>query len=432
MSLAYSFSMALALDTSRQLKSAKELTDLVEAILTADGSESEPDWLEWKREADLRDRRWHALIGKFIVGFANRDPAVARREAGGCAYFVIGVEPGNLVGVSPIDNADLHAGVSRFVRETVRWNPQYVEHQGKQVLVITVEPPESGDQIAAILRSYQSDSRGSSVCREGEVFIRRHGKTDLAMQDDFDMLVKRFGTGIDRANTLTVQALGTVTAITVECGPAEIDRWCREQRNACLEPLEPYLRKEYRPAFENRSPTEFRSEVESYLAEASQSLPQKAHADALGGSDPGMRLVLVNETDYNFAAARVDVYIDGDVWAYGSDPNPEMPEPPPKWGEGGMFVQVAGLRSMLAQDLDGPHIDNSSPTHIQFDDVDLRPHETIELDAIHLVCDANLAGASIKATWNVTSTSVDGVARGEFPVSASSDIVSPLSESSQF
>ena len=424
--------MALALDTSIQLRSRKELADLIEAISTADGSESEPDWLEWKRGADLSDRRWHALTGKFIVGFANRDPAVARRETGGCAYFVIGVEPGSLVGVIPIDNADLHTGVSRFVRETVRWNPQYVEYQGKRVLVITVEPPESGDQIAAILRSYQSDSRGSSVCREGDVFIRRHGKTDLATQDDFDMLVKRFGTGGERANNLTVRALGTVTAVPVECGPDEIDRWCCEQRRVYLEPLKPYLRARVQPAFESRSPTTFRSKVESYLAEASQLLPQKAHADALGDSDPGMRLVLVNETDYNFAATRVDVYIDGDVWAYGSDPNPEMPEPPREWGMGGFSVPVAGFPSALTSDIYGPHIDNSGPTHIQFGDVDLRPHEKIELDAIHLVCDANLAAATVTATWTATSTSVNGVARGEFPVSASSDIVSPMSESPPF
>ena len=426
--------MALALDILRQLRSTKELSDLIEAISMADVSESEPDWLEWKREADLGSRRWHALIGKFIVGFANRDPAVANRATGGCAYLVIGVEPGNLVGVSPIDNADLHAGVTRFVRETVRWNPQYVEHQGKRVLVITVEPPETGDPIAAILKDYQSQGRGGNVCREGDVFIRRHGRTDLATQDDFDMLVRRFGTGAERANTLTVQALGTVTAITVACGPDEVDRWCSAQRRVYLEPLEPYLRANVQPTFESRSPTTFQSEVESYLLEVAPLLRQKAHADALSDRAPGMRLVLVNETDYNFAAARVDVYIDGDVWAYGAgaDPSSEMPEPPREWGPIGFAVPVAGFPWTPTADLFGPHIDNSGPTHIQFDDVDLRPHENIELDAIHLVCDANLAGSTIMATWNATSTSVDGVAHGEFPVCVSFDIASSLSESSQF
>ena len=424
--------MALALDISRQLRSAKELSDLIVAISTADASESEPDWLEWKREADLSSRRWHALIGKFIVGFANRDPAVASRATGGCAYLVIGVEPGNLAGVNPIDNADLHAGVSRFVRETVRWNPQYIEHRGRRVLVITVEPPESGDQIAAMLRAYQSDSRGSSVCREGDVFIRRHGNTDLATQDDFDMLVNRFGTGAERANTISVQTLGTVSAITVECGPVEIDAWCSEQRRVYLEPLGPYLRANVRPVFENRSPRSFRSEVESYLLEVAPLLRQKAHADALDDRDPGMRLTIVNETDYNFAASRVDVYIEGEVWAYGSDPNPEMPVPPREWGYRGPFSAIARLPSMPTADFLGPLIDNSGPAHIQFNDVDLRPRGKIELDAIHLVCDANLAGATITATWTATSTSVNGVARGEFPVAASSDIVSPLSESSPF
>ena len=101
--------MALTLDTSKQFRSITELTELVRAISSAPLSESEPDWLEWKREADLKDRRWHALIAKCIVGFANRDPIVAKLWAGGCSYMVVGAEPGNVNGVTPIDNANFHA-----------------------------------------------------------------------------------------------------------------------------------------------------------------------------------------------------------------------------------------------------------------------------------------------------------------------------------
>ena len=88
----YTF-MPLTLDTSRQFRSINELADLVQAISSAPSSESEPAWLEWKREADLNDRRWHALISKCIVGFANRDPIVAKQWAGGCAYMVIVLAP---------------------------------------------------------------------------------------------------------------------------------------------------------------------------------------------------------------------------------------------------------------------------------------------------------------------------------------------------
>ena len=135
--------MALALDTSRQLRSIDELTQLVSAISQAPPSETEPDWLEWKREGDLSDRYWHANISKVVAGFSNRDPSVASRQVGDCAYLVIGAEPvlasRNVVGVSPVDNAVLNSGVSRYLRPAVRWSPQYIEHQGQQVLVITVE-----------------------------------------------------------------------------------------------------------------------------------------------------------------------------------------------------------------------------------------------------------------------------------------------------
>ena len=123
---------------------------------------------------------------------------MAKREVGGCAYLVIGVEPGIKNGIKPIDNANLQAGILRFVRSNVRWSPQYIQHQGKDVLVITVEPPEYGDEIVAILTDYQSPT--GNVCRKGDVFIRRHGKTDLATQDDFDMLVKRFSAGAEQVD----------------------------------------------------------------------------------------------------------------------------------------------------------------------------------------------------------------------------------------
>ena len=43
--------MALSLDTSRQFRSLDEVTELVHAISEAPATESEPDWLEWKRDA---------------------------------------------------------------------------------------------------------------------------------------------------------------------------------------------------------------------------------------------------------------------------------------------------------------------------------------------------------------------------------------------
>lgn len=426
--------MPLAIDTSRQFRSISELGNLVKAISLAPLSESEPDWLEWKREADLSDRRWHALIAKCIAGFANRDPVVAKQWAGGCSYMVVGAEPGNESGVIPVDNANLHAGVSRFVRQTVRWNPQYVQYEGKQVLVITVEPPEFGDQIVAMLTSYQSSERGSSVCREGDVFIRRQGRTDHAVQEDFDMLVHRCAQGAERASGISVQALDTATAVPVECASDSIATWIERKEMEFLAPLERGSSFASSPLlnFENRSSDEYRHQVKSYLTQLRSLLPYMARAFALEGRDPNLKLLVVNDTEHNFAGVRVDVRIEGDVYAYRSveDAQPKMPTPPRKWGSTPSISPLAPLPTTFTTlprlDFWGPHIDNSGSTNIEFRDVDLRPGRSVELDPIHLVCDAKLAGATLTANWTATSSSVSGTARGEFLINVSSEIFAPI------
>ena len=429
MALSYHTSMPLTLDTSKQFRSINELTDLVHAISSAPLSESEPDWVEWKREADLSDRRWHGLIAKFIAGFANRDPVVAKRWAGGCSYLVIGAEPGNVSGIIPVDNANLSAGISRFVRQTVRWSPQYIQHQGKQVLVITMEPPEHGDQMVAMLKGYQLQDRSASVCREGDVFLRRHGRTDLARQEDYDMLVRRFAAGAQQAIGISVQVLDPVTAVPVSCSSDKIASWYQQLEAEFLKPpgLGPRdgIRTSRLLNFENRSIDEYRRQVESYLGEIVALLPSIARAAALIDRAPSLQLVLVNETEHNYAGTRVEVAIEGDVWAYQSaeEAQPKMPKPPRKWGSA-PGLDMPALTSIPTLDFLGPHIDNSGSTSIEFHDVNLRPGGREKLDPIYLGCDAKLAGATLTGNWTATSSSASGVARGEFPIQVSSEIFS--------
>ena len=429
--------MALSLDTSRPFRSLDELTKLVQAISTAPLEESEPDWLEWKREADLRDKRSPAVIAKFIAGFSNRDPVTAKRQAGGCAYLVIGAEPGSVHGVEPVDNAQLQDGISRFVRTSVRWNPQYVQHEEKQVLVITVEPPESGDLIAAMLTDYQGHKPGTRVCREGDVFVRRHGSTSLATQTDYDMLARRFAARAEQASGIRVEPVGPVTAVPVACGPDKIAAWRQREERALLASLE---KRTALPglvaALESRTPEEYRRAVAAYLDNSAPVLPNKARAEALIARDPAMQLILANTTERNFTAVQVEVTIDGDVWAFGSpeEAEPEMPARPPAWGVPAGFGQmIRGFdlptsSAALVTGMYGPFIDNSGSTRIEFKEIDLRPKDKIELDPIYLVVDATLAGTTLTIHWKATSTSADGVSEGEFTVTVSSEIVSPLDE----
>ena len=435
--------MALELDTSRQLRSISELTNLVHAISSAPSTESEPDWLEWKREADLSDRRWHARIAKFIAGFANRDPAVAKLQAGGCGYLVIGAEPGNVVGVSPIDNADLHSGVARFIRNTVRWNPHYVSHCEKQILVVTVEPPEMGDRVTAILRQY-TDMTGAMECRKGDVFVRRSGKTELATQEDYDVLVERHGAGNAKASGLTVLATEPVTAIVFGCTPDEVDTWRQREEQSLLEPLEQWATREPGQRWptglatvEKRSHDEYRREVAGYLDEVVRLLPSQARARAIEGRPPSLNLVLVNETEDNFAAVRVNVAIPGEIQAHNNALHalPMMPARPHPWcptvglensGAVSGILHFDDLSAPSEQGLLRPIFNDSGSAPMEFGDIDLRPGQSVRFAPVYLTADAELAGKTLVAEWTATSTSTSGMARGWIPVEVSTEVVSPL------
>ena len=178
--------MAINLDTARAFRTPDELLRLVEAVRDADLATTEPDWIEWKSQADLADKRWHAECARQIVGPANRMPENALLHAEGCGYVVIGAEPGSVLGVAPIDNADLTSGIVRYV--WARWTPSFVQVDGVHVLVLTVEPPSPGDDIVAIHSEY---SVVVVLVRDGDVFVRRPGQTARATAADMQALTAR-------------------------------------------------------------------------------------------------------------------------------------------------------------------------------------------------------------------------------------------------
>ena len=95
--------MTLAVDNTKAVRSRQARVALVTAILDAPAGEQETNWLEWKGRLDLTARATEAVVAKAVIGLANRDPEMAARAMEGCAYLVVGVEPGELTGVTPID-----------------------------------------------------------------------------------------------------------------------------------------------------------------------------------------------------------------------------------------------------------------------------------------------------------------------------------------
>jgi hypothetical protein len=61
-------------------------------------------------------------------------------------------------------------------------------------------------------------------------------------------------------------------------------------------------------------------------------------------------------------------------------------------------------------------IEHDGSARIKFDAIDLRPRALVKLAPFHLYADADLADSVLRANWEATSTSVDGVASGSLPI----------------
>jgi hypothetical protein len=169
--------MAPDIATTLPLRTHTELAQLVAAIVKASASD-ETDWLEWKRTLDLSSRISQGVIARTILGMANRTVATAMRSMGGFGYVVVGAEPGLVEGVTEVDPAQLGPAIQDYLGpDGPAWNFTYINAGPAKVLVITVEPPRSGDRIRTLNKESERHLRGT-------VLVRRPGQTIQANPDE--------------------------------------------------------------------------------------------------------------------------------------------------------------------------------------------------------------------------------------------------------
>jgi Putative DNA-binding domain len=173
------------IDISRRVAGQARLAQLVQAVFDA-SPEDEDEFIEWKTTLDLSSREGAFHVARAVLGFANRDPAVAMRKFEACAYLVVGVEPKNRVGVQRIDPADLSVKVDQYVGGVngPAWEPHYIDFQGVTVLVVVVEPPRQGDPVWPLRKEF-------SPAQDGTVFVRRKARTERGNAAEVDMLSRR-------------------------------------------------------------------------------------------------------------------------------------------------------------------------------------------------------------------------------------------------
>ena len=153
--------MPAPLDSSRPYRWPSELIELVEAVLATDPN-NESTWIEWKSTLDLNEKSAQQHIAKHVLGFANRTVQTASLHSGGYGYLIAGAEPGNLAGITAIDHAVLRPRITRYVGPAPRWRAEYVQVQGRTVLVVVAEPPEHGDTIHPVRSQVFEHTKGGS------------------------------------------------------------------------------------------------------------------------------------------------------------------------------------------------------------------------------------------------------------------------------
>ena len=438
--------MALTgLDLTRATRTLAERLALVEEVANAPAHEQETSWIEWKSTLDLLDTAVQFQIARHVLGFANRHPDAASSDLGGCAYLLVGVEPGDVQGVNPIDAAQLDKAVNRYTGGTAgpRWSPDYVQCRGYTVLVITVEPPVWGDPIHTL-------KHGFDKSQPGMILIRRHGETEQANAQEAAMLSERLTRGTPQVEIgLRWVANKTPEIPAVGITDESVDQWAERERVELLRHLD-----EYQPELttaaaaamasaltrnifgEKRTAAEYRDEVDGYIARARKAMFARVFAAAVGRSMP-VGVALTNATDRNFSEVRCELKIGGPVRAvfdtereardlgkqFPARPRPYGAPPKDPFGLSGIAAAAAYTRAFTPPRLYRGYINNSASALVRFDPENLRPRDDVPLEPFVVIAGAPLAGKTLEVHWKATATNADGVASGSLTLTVAPEVI---------
>lgn len=460
--------MTLNIDTSAPIRSLVRQRELIKAIYEAPKSTQETDWVEWKSDVDLGEKRWQAQISKHIGGMANRDPDVAAKWAKGCGLVVLGVEPGRLCGTTVYDNATIEPWLTGYVGGSPRgpqWASAYVEFQGQQVLIITIEPPQIGDPIWPLLKGYtanvkKGEDKSSPV--RATVYVRHQGRTEEAKPADYEMLSRRAAGRGRRLGGLELLLIDRSRAAAVDTRPETIAAWAGRER-ASLEPPPPppaaknvvrvnpgdpggaileALTKAPGPMMgaqlaglmrrDERTRAEYDAEVERYIKKATKAMPAFLISRTCERGFGRIALSVHNPSDEPIQGLRIELAISAQgmlAIRQGQVGHAKLPKRPIMLGKATTPLLGGGIRHGISlSGLDrvrigaiesiGPHveIDNGNSTYVTFPAFDLYAQATVPLDEFFLWTHVDHAGNPLVAEWSGRARSLGGVVRGSLEI----------------
>jgi hypothetical protein len=458
--------MVLSIDLTRRIVSQPARFALVDAIVTAPAYEPETDYIEWKGPLDVHERR--ADLATHILGFANREVGSAARHFEGTAYLVIGAEPGQAAGVSPVDPALLNDWLAPYVggQAGPQWDAHYVDYSGVQVLLISVDAPRDGDRAWPVRRQFNAQVAAGRhiVIREGAIYIRRHGQTVEANAAELDMLDGRARFAASRTNVIVQSKSGAAALLrAVDRSVEAAEPYVARQRKKLMRALEHAQAKSEKGVPANRPTTlqqmmglglagqgvteketrtaeQYIAEVDDYCDQLRELLPTHLATIALGRRLAVLQLEARNLTDNNFHNLQVVISVSGSVgggmWEIPMSPG--LPSSPRPYGPrvvtygsllgrlGAPMPDLLNVKTPTMPDvIRRGRIRRTNSIEVEFLTFDLRPGQTERLEELHLVIPSADAGKVLDVTWQATATNAPGVSSGSFGIQVSPDIALP-------
>lgn len=409
----------------------------------------ESRWLELKSDVDPTTRTGAAKVARFILAAGNRDPLESRRALGGHAVLLLGVGPGQMKGLPPVENLTIRQLVQPFLGpDGPAWDVVRVPGSDGQVLAVVVSPPNEGDPI------YIARKNGDDI-RDGQIYVRGDGASAMNTSPDFDRLLRRSqpaATGPE----LGVSLIGRPYRYTYD--PAVVDDLLDSIRGDFLRKLPakrnpgsaPYglakiaakqaelerlsaLTALSKP--ETRTEDEYREQVEEYLDDCRSDFPVLVDR-LIGALAEPVAVVVTNRNERFLSSVEVTLHVEGDIDAIESEELEDVSyadifrSAPRKWGPTMIDVGVGQVAlsaynfPMLQRDprpskpsswsdfKNGGSIDG----RVGFKEI--RPRHEVQEKTRKCFVIRDKEMTNVRVTWTATVEDVHEVFEGSFDVPA--------------
>jgi hypothetical protein len=418
------------------------------------GDLHERHFLELKSDVDPTSKEGAAKIAKFILGAANRDPERAAKYLGGYAVMILGVSKAEVRGLERFEAKDFVGRVQSYVGEP---GPSWDFHRirvddFRDVIVITIAPPQPGDPIWPCCRE------GFGLI-DGRVYIRADGETREANSGEMRaLLVRAAAAATEPRPDLAVALNGAVRRFGCDV-PSVVNEYISRERQrleahapkprsapappARQNPLSGYdfvsassiaesVSSMFGPTTkpDSRSLEEYLAEIDEWEEKVRNSFRHFAFEFALAFTD-GARIEACSQT--YLEDVKIKIRLGGPVHGLERPDLPpltDLPKPPRPWGPQPTLPPLIVDLDRYGLDIPNTARYSAPPLYSRYDHIEidesnsvdltvlvgeLRPQEKyVSRDELTLYVAHDYAGSMITGTWTATAKNHHEQYSGEF------------------